>query len=154
CSRMHDIEPMYTARLRLVPATLAHLDAELESHAALGRLFRAPVPLSWPPGEYDRAAAEFFREPLRAHPDAIGWFGWYAMRHATASAPALQVGAVVTSVRPIREVASRSAIPSCRIPSLGPRGRIAARARGAHCRPRTWRASSRAPRRDEMLTYR
>lgn len=41
---MHDIEPMYTARLRLVPATLAHLDAELESHAALGRLLRAMAP--------------------------------------------------------------------------------------------------------------
>jgi RimJ/RimL family protein N-acetyltransferase len=90
---MHDLEAMRTARLHLVPATLTLLDAELASHAALGQLVRATVPASWPPGEYDRATAEFFRQQLSAHPDANGWFGWYAIRHATPTAPATLFGA-------------------------------------------------------------
>ncbi|MHB1944741.1 MAG: GNAT family N-acetyltransferase [Metallibacterium sp.] len=90
---MHDLEPMRTARLSLMPATLAHLDAEIESHAALGQLLRVTVPASWPPGEYDRAAVEFFRKQLLAHPDAIGWFGWYAIRQSTPSESAVLIGA-------------------------------------------------------------
>lgn len=90
---MHDSQSMRTARLNLMPTTLAHLDAELASHAALGQLLRVTVPASWPPGEYDRAAVEFFRKQLLAHPDAIGWFGWYAIRRSTPSAPAVLIGA-------------------------------------------------------------
>jgi len=71
--------PIRTERLDLVPATLAHLDAEMESPARLGRLLGAEIPASWPPGEYDRSAMEFFRDRLSESADAVGWYGWYAV---------------------------------------------------------------------------
>jgi RimJ/RimL family protein N-acetyltransferase len=71
-------------RLTLVATTLPHLDAELSGDpAALGRLLQADVPSSWPPGEYDRAALEFFQAQLAAgDPAAVGWYGWYALVRA------------------------------------------------------------------------
>lgn len=70
-----------TARLVLVPATLAHLQAELEGNATFAELIRAEVPNSWPPGEYDRGAQQFFRERLESEGEAaVGWYGWYAVR--------------------------------------------------------------------------
>jgi ribosomal-protein-alanine N-acetyltransferase len=85
--------PLRTERLDLLPATLAHLDAELESPEALGLLLGARVPSGWPPGEYDRGAIEFFRERLAADPSSLGWYGWYALRRE-AGEPAAVVGAV------------------------------------------------------------
>jgi len=73
------MEPIRSGRLELVVATLAHLDAELESPEALGRILGAAVPAGWPPGEYDRAAVEFFRARLSADPAALGWYAWYAI---------------------------------------------------------------------------
>lgn len=69
-----------TPRLDLVAATLAHIDAELQDHAALERLLGARVPDDWPPGEYDRAAQEFFRSTLfSGGPSHVGWLTWYAI---------------------------------------------------------------------------
>jgi [ribosomal protein S5]-alanine N-acetyltransferase len=68
-----------TPRLELVAATVAHLDAELESAVELGRLLGAEVPDGWPPGEYDRPAIEFFRARLAEAPEALGWYTWYAV---------------------------------------------------------------------------
>jgi len=68
-----------TARLELVAATLDLVLAELSGRPALSRLLRADVPDSWPPGEYDRDALEFFRARLAADPGAAGWYGWYAI---------------------------------------------------------------------------
>jgi RimJ/RimL family protein N-acetyltransferase len=81
-------------RLTLVAATLAHLDAELAGGpAALGALLGVAVPASWPPGEYDRAALEFFHGQLAAGgPAAVGWYGWYALAGADTAAATL-VGA-------------------------------------------------------------
>jgi hypothetical protein len=39
---------LQTSRLALVPATAAHLRAELESHAALGKELNAGIPATWP----------------------------------------------------------------------------------------------------------
>ncbi len=71
-------------RLTLIAATLAHLDAELAGGPdALGALLGAAVPASWPPGEYDRNALEFFHERLTSGgPAVVGWYGWYALTHA------------------------------------------------------------------------
>ena len=71
-----------TARLDLVPCTLATLDAELDSSSSLALLLDAVVPAAWPPGEYDREAIEYFRERLSENPDAAGWYGWYAVLRA------------------------------------------------------------------------
>lgn len=81
-------------RLTIVPTSLAHLDAELTGGAAaLGALLGAAAPASWPPGEYDRAAIEFFHAQLTAKgPGAVGWYGWYALAAARTASAAL-VGA-------------------------------------------------------------
>ncbi len=68
-----------TPRLELVPATVTLLDAELDSREALAGLLGAAVPDDWPPGEHDRGAAELFRARLAEDPDAVGWYGWYAI---------------------------------------------------------------------------
>ena len=69
-----------TPRLELVATTLEHIEAELISPQALEPLLGVRIPPSWPPGEYDRDALEFFRDRLRAGgPSQVGWYGWYAM---------------------------------------------------------------------------
>jgi RimJ/RimL family protein N-acetyltransferase len=69
-----------SARLSLVAATLRHVEAELEGAASLAALLGVAVPASWPPGEYDRNAQEYFRARLAAaSPADAGWFGWYAI---------------------------------------------------------------------------
>jgi len=69
-----------TARLELIAATLAHLEAELQDPPALGALLGVTIPEDWPPGEYDRDAMVFFRDQLlTAGPEAAGWYGWYAV---------------------------------------------------------------------------
>jgi len=83
-----------TTRLELVAATLAHVEAELAAPERLAELLAAQIPPSWPPGEYDRNAMEFFRGRLREGGDAVaGWYGWYAIRRAAPGAPAVLVGA-------------------------------------------------------------
>lgn len=52
-----------TARLDLVPGTIALLEDDLASPERLGEGLGARVPPGWPPGEHDRAAA--------------GWYAWY-----------------------------------------------------------------------------
>lgn len=74
------MQTIRTRRLDLVPATLALVEADLRSPEALARLLGAEVPAGWPPGEYDRSAMEFFRDRLSENPDAVGWYGWYAVR--------------------------------------------------------------------------
>jgi [ribosomal protein S5]-alanine N-acetyltransferase len=82
-----------TSRLNLVPATLALLNAELESLSALALHLRASVPDEWPPGEYDRSAIEYFRSRLAENPDEVGWYGWYALLRLGAVEPSQLVGA-------------------------------------------------------------
>lgn len=82
-----------TERLELVAATLAHVEAELESAATLGKLLGADVAASWPPGEYDRSAMEFFRARLSESPGAAGWYGWYAVLRPGENERATVIGA-------------------------------------------------------------
>ncbi|MES2523480.1 MAG: GNAT family N-acetyltransferase [Gemmatimonadota bacterium] len=81
--------PIRTARLTLIPATSAHVEAELAGSAAFAALMGAVVPASWPPGEYDEGAQRYFLECLTAAGAAgDGWYGWYAVRTADAENPA------------------------------------------------------------------
>jgi len=82
-----------TERLVLVAATLAHVEADLDSPESLGRLLGAAVPASWPPGEYDRSAMEFFRDRLSESRDAVGWYGWYAIHRPTGDKVGVVIGA-------------------------------------------------------------
>lgn len=60
--------------------TLAHIEAELQGGQALGALLEVSVPSSWPPGEYDRDALEYFRgRLLTGGPSHLGWYSWYAI---------------------------------------------------------------------------
>lgn len=84
---------IHTERLTLIPASAHHVSAELESHSAIGVLLDADVPASWPPGQYDRDAQKYFLGALQAGGnDAIGWFGWYAVRRASDLGRAVLVG--------------------------------------------------------------
>ena len=80
---------LMTLRLTLIAATARHLEAELEHPARLPVLLAATVPASWPPGEYDRNAMSVFLRRLESGgADAMGWYGWYGIRRATADVPA------------------------------------------------------------------
>ncbi len=82
-----------TERLDLVAASIDYLDAELESPLRLAALLGARVPEGWPPGEYDRPAIEFFRARLAENPEAVGWYGWYAVERGGEGRPATLLGA-------------------------------------------------------------
>lgn len=84
-------QPIVTRRLQLIPASRAHVEAELCGNAAFSELLGAIVPASWPPGEYDRDAQQYFLDSLTAAGDAgTGWFGWYGVLRADdANAPTL-----------------------------------------------------------------
>ena len=85
---------MHTPRLTLIAASPEHIRAELMDPPAIGTLLCADVRTSWPPGEYDRHAQEFFLDQLTKSGDsAVGWFGWYAVRRADVLHPATLVGA-------------------------------------------------------------
>lgn len=82
-----------TPRLELIAATLAHLCCELERPHSLSTMLGVQVPTSWPPGQYDRDAMEFFKDQLeKGGVAAVGWYGWYALRKAGSEGPGLLVG--------------------------------------------------------------
>ena len=90
CVVHHTTPILRTARLDLVAATLTHLDAELGAVTGtaphpLEALLDAHVPASWPPGQYDADAIQFFRDRLATDGlSAVGWYGWYAIARADA----------------------------------------------------------------------
>lgn len=83
--------PLRTARLELVPGTVALLEDDLASPERLGEGLRAKVPPGWPPGEHDRQAVEFFLARTREGGHAAaGWYAWYIVwREAPDETPAL-----------------------------------------------------------------
>ena len=84
----------HTPRLTLLAASRALLTAELHKPRYFPVLLGAVLPADWPPGEYDEEAMRFFLDQLTAGGrTAAGWYGWYAIRKATAEEPATLVGA-------------------------------------------------------------
>jgi ribosomal-protein-alanine N-acetyltransferase len=67
-----------TTRLKLVPASLAHVRAEINDREQFARMLSAAVPENWPP-ESAADALPLFLSWLEAAPDKTGWFGWYAL---------------------------------------------------------------------------
>ena len=80
-----------TARLRLLPASRAVIEAELDGPARLGRALAAAIPADWPPEHHDRETLEFWRARL-AEPSAAGWWLYYAVQ--IEPAPPTLVGSV------------------------------------------------------------
>ncbi len=71
---------LQTRRLRLVASSLEHINAELQDPASLETLLGVAISPSWPPGEYDRDALDYFRDRLTAGgPSQVGWYVWYAL---------------------------------------------------------------------------
>jgi len=68
-----------TARLELVPGTLALGRAEMADRAQFAALLGADVPASWPPPENDEKTMTFFTEYVKKHPDGVGWAAWYIL---------------------------------------------------------------------------
>ena len=67
-----------TPRLRLVPATVAALEAEShEKFDELARLLSAQVPTQWPPSLYDNDWRRRVLRKLSASPDHAEWWVWY-----------------------------------------------------------------------------
>ncbi len=84
----------HTPRLTLLAASRALLTAELHKPRYFPVLLGAAMPSDWPPGEYDKEAMHYFLDQLTAGGrNAAGWYGWYAIRRATATVPATLVGA-------------------------------------------------------------
>jgi RimJ/RimL family protein N-acetyltransferase len=74
-----------TARLKLIPATVALTRAEIGNRGAFARLLGALVPDNWPP-ETLAEALPLFLGRMEAAPDCVGWFGWYALAAGDGSA--------------------------------------------------------------------
>ncbi|MFO0592407.1 MAG: GNAT family N-acetyltransferase [Polyangiaceae bacterium] len=69
-----------TPHLDVFPITKAHLRIEIFEPSRLGETLGVEVPEGWPPGLYDRDAAEFFlAQAEMLGPAADGWFGWYGV---------------------------------------------------------------------------
>ena len=82
-----------TARMRLVPASVALARAELTNRVEFARLLSATVPDEWPP-EILADALPVFLEWIEAAPDRVGWYVWYAMMRAPREASDMLAGDV------------------------------------------------------------
>jgi RimJ/RimL family protein N-acetyltransferase len=84
-----------TNRLELIAITLDHVCAELESPECLAALLNVLVEPERRPGEYDRDAQEFFRDPPGEGGTSVvgGWYGWYTVRRAHFCSPPVYIGA-------------------------------------------------------------
>jgi len=71
-------QPITTARLRLIPATDAHLRAALKGREALAAAMGRTVPASWPPEHFDATAVNYTLDWLRKHPSDAPW-GFYCI---------------------------------------------------------------------------
>ena len=82
-----------TARMRLVPASVALARAELTERAEVAQLLSATVPDEWPP-EILADALPLFLEWIEAAPDRVGWYVWYATVRALREASDMLAGDV------------------------------------------------------------
>jgi ribosomal-protein-alanine N-acetyltransferase len=81
-----------TQRLRLIPATIASLQAEIEQPNRLGEVLGVHVPENWPPDLYDRDAIDFTLRHVTENPALTDWLLYYFVQKATTDAPAIAVG--------------------------------------------------------------
>jgi ribosomal-protein-alanine N-acetyltransferase len=79
-----------TSRLRLLPATVTALEAELRhDHAALAELLPAQIPFGWPPHLYDDDACLYSLNKLRESPAPATWWTWYILLRRAEGKPHL-----------------------------------------------------------------
>jgi RimJ/RimL family protein N-acetyltransferase len=85
------IPSIVTTRLKLVPATVAHVRAEICDRIEFARLIQAMIPENWPP-ESAADALPLFLKWLEAAPDRVGWFGWYVLAQSDGANVPVLVG--------------------------------------------------------------
>lgn len=89
---------LQSARLVLVSATRAHLEAELSGFSGdignhpLAALLDADLPTRWPPEFYESADLARYLEVLKAHPSDAGWGMWYLLHRASPSERTRAIG--------------------------------------------------------------
>lgn len=69
-------------RLRLVAATPALVQADIDGHAALGQALGVTVPGEWPPQYYDEGAMRWTLDKLK-DPAWLGWSSFYLIADGT-----------------------------------------------------------------------
>jgi ribosomal-protein-alanine N-acetyltransferase len=82
---------IHTQRLKLIPATIELVDADLKGRAELERVLGVIIPESWPPEFYDPPALEYTITQLQQDPEQIGWWLYYFVR-AEDNMPAIAIG--------------------------------------------------------------
>lgn len=90
----YGLRTLTSARLRLVAATRALVEADLAGSAELGVALGATIPPNWPPELYDREAMEYSRRQLQ-DPAERGWSSWYLIR--TGTSPGTSTGSSMQS---------------------------------------------------------
>ena len=90
---MSDSPVIATERLRLIPATEAHLRASLQGRESLATVIGATIPSSWPPEHFDEAAVRFTLDWLRKHPRDVQWGFYYIELPGTNGATGTLIGA-------------------------------------------------------------
>jgi RimJ/RimL family protein N-acetyltransferase len=78
--------PIYTQRLRLIPATAALLRADLEGREALALAAGCQVSEDWPPELYDAQAIQYTLDLMERSPAHLGWPLYYIALPAPESA--------------------------------------------------------------------
>ena len=92
--KVFELFRLLTSRLEMIAATPKHLEAELKSLDRLASFLNAEIEPDWPPGEYDRAAQEFFLSHLMEGGAAVaGWYNWYALYRVKPQLPMIAIGA-------------------------------------------------------------
>jgi len=81
-----------TARLELVPATVALCEAEQKGPAAVEAALGARVPASWPPPVYEPDDVDRVRRQLVAEPGTGSWTLHYVLRRGADEEPPALVG--------------------------------------------------------------
>jgi ribosomal-protein-alanine N-acetyltransferase len=82
-----------TDRLVMIPAAEEHFVAELESREAFAAALGMRVPDEWPPRFYDADAVRWTLGYVRENPDHGGWSFYYLTLPASATMPAVVIGA-------------------------------------------------------------
>lgn len=65
--------------VRLVPFSVALLDAEAGSIAGLCAMLGVAEPVDWPPQFFDEGVRRWFRKQLLADPEVAAWLGHYVI---------------------------------------------------------------------------
>ncbi len=64
-------------RLRLIPASLEMIEAEIKSPQTLARLLDVQYPYNWPPPLNDANSQKYYLDIISNNPDCLGWGMWY-----------------------------------------------------------------------------